>query len=153
MPEHSIIPDTSCLIALSKINSLDLLQALYVETFITDEIAAEFGDTLPSWIKPMTIRNKNYQQLLELSLDAGEASAIALAIEMENMLLILDDLKGRKEADRLGLRFTGTLGVLVKAAQCGLISDIRQYIDRLKKAGFHLSPAIEASILKRVHFE
>ncbi len=134
MRKQVIIPDTSCLIALSRINSLDILQALYIEVYITDAIANEFNDELPYWIKTIPIANKNYQQLLTLSLDAGEASAIALAIEKENTLLILDDLKGRKEASRLGLRFTGTLGILVKAAQCGLISDIRQYINRLKKS-------------------
>lgn len=61
--------------------------------------------------------NKHTQHNYSEKVDAGEASAIALALEMELPLLILDDLKGRKLASSLNLRYTGTLGVLVTAKQ------------------------------------
>jgi len=82
-------------------------------------------------------------------LDPGEASAIAFALDLENVLLILDDLKGRKEAERLGLTFTGTLGVLFKAKKQGIIKEIKPYIENLKVAGFRISQNVEMEILKR----
>ena len=49
----------------------------------------------------MSPENSHYQQILELDLDEGEASAIALSLEMKNPILMLDELKGRKIAERL----------------------------------------------------
>jgi len=50
---------------------------------------------------------------LELQLDKGEASAIALALEIQDSTLILDDFKARKVAEKLGLKITGTLGLMI----------------------------------------
>jgi predicted nucleic acid-binding protein len=46
----TVISDTSCLIILSKIDALGLLQQLYGEVFTTLEIATEYGLPLPEWI-------------------------------------------------------------------------------------------------------
>ena len=101
MPEIVVIADTSCLIALSKIKALELLHSMYKKVIITKEIASEFGEPLPKWIIIKQVKEKKYQHFLENILDAGESSAIALASEIPNVLLILDDLKARKEAQTL----------------------------------------------------
>ena len=98
---------------------------MYQEIFITDEIAKEFGEPLPDWMIIARVKDHRFQWFLSEILDIGEASAIALALEFEGCTLILDDLKGRKEAERLGLRFTGTLGVLFKAKQLGVIPELK----------------------------
>jgi predicted nucleic acid-binding protein len=149
MPNITVVADTSCLIALSKIDAIQLLKELYQEVYITDEIAVEFGEKLPDWVKVENVKNKKYQQLLDLYLDLGEASAIALALEKVDVLLILDDLKGRKEAEKLGFRITGTLGILFKAKKLGLITELKSHIEKLKAAGFRLSPVIEEDILRK----
>lgn len=149
MPNITIIADTSCLIALSKIEAIELLKELYEEVYITEEIALEFGESIPKWVRVETVKNKRYQQLLELYLDLGEASAIALALEKVDVLLILDDLKGRKEAEKLGFKITGTLGILYKAKKVGLIHELKSYIEKLKAVGFRLSPKIEEDILRK----
>lgn len=149
MPNIAVIADTSCLIALSKIEAIELLKELYEEVFITEEIALEFGENLPEWITIENVKNKKYQQLLELHLDTGEASAIALGLEKVDVLLILDDLKGRKEAEKLGFRITGTLGILFKAKKQGLIAELKTYVEKLKVAGFRLSSKIEEDILRK----
>jgi predicted nucleic acid-binding protein len=115
MREVAVITDTSCLIAFTKTGALGLLRQLYAKIIVTEDICTEFGEPLPEWIEIRTVVNKKYQQLLELYLDKGESSAIALAMEIENALLIIDDLKARKEAKRLGFPVTGTLGVLYAA--------------------------------------
>lgn len=144
-----VIADASCLIALTNIEALNLLKELYSEIYITSEIAIEFGENLPQWIKIVAVKNTKYQQILDLLLDKGEASAIAMAMEYSNVLLILDDLKGRKEAQRLGFRITGTLGLLFKAKTLGLIEKITPYIKKLKEKGFRISPKIEEDILRQ----
>ena len=149
MPNITVIADTCCLIALSKIQAIELLKKLYEEVFITKEIALEFGENLPEWIRIENVKNKRYQQLLDLFLDLGEASAIALALEMDDVLLILDDLKGRKEAEKLGFRITGTLGILIKAKNVGLITELKSYVEKLKVVGFRISPKIEEEILRK----
>lgn len=84
-------------------------------------------------------------------LDAGESSAIALALENPHSILILDDLKGRKEAKKLNLRFTGTLGVIIKAKQENHISDVNQFLDALRESGFRISDEIMNLALKQAN--
>ena len=76
----TIIADSSCLILLDKIKELELLKMLFGKVIITSIIAEEFGVPLPEWILIKDAENKNYQNILELSVDKGEASAIALAV-------------------------------------------------------------------------
>ena len=146
MPEIVVIADTSCLIALSKINAFELLRTMYKEVIITKEIAHEFGESLPEWIIIKPVKEKKYQQLLENILDIGEASAIALASEIPDVLLILDDLKARKEAQKLGFKITGTLGVLFNARQRGIITELKPFLEKLKIAGFRISEKIEQEL-------
>jgi predicted nucleic acid-binding protein len=147
MPEKVIITDTSCLIVMSKINAMYLLQQLYQQIIVTEEIAKEYGETLPDWIEIKAVQNKKYQALLEATLDRGEASAIALAMDFDDYLLIIDDLKGRKEAKRLGMKITGTLGVLYSAKQKGFITKIKPYIEKLQECDFRISPTIINELL------
>jgi predicted nucleic acid-binding protein len=78
----------------------------------------------------------------------GEASAIALAKETEDALLLLDDLKARKLAGKLNLKITGTLGVINKAKQRGIISKVKPLIDKLLNTDFRISENIIAEILR-----
>lgn len=77
----------------------------------------------------------------------GERETIALGLAKTDPLLILDDAAARAYAQSLGIRFTGTLGVLVKAKQSGLITAIRPYLDQLDKLGFYLGMHVRARIL------
>ena len=112
-----VIADTSPLILFHKINEIDILRLVYGSLITTPEIAVEFGFELPDWITVTPVSDKKYQAILETQVDVGEASAIALATEFEDALLLLDDLKARKLATRLHLKITGTLGVIHKAKQ------------------------------------
>jgi predicted nucleic acid-binding protein len=114
-----IIADTSCLIILEKIGELNLLNKIFGQIIVTQEIANEFTKELPDWFKIEEATNKTYQKILEASLDKGEASAIAYAIEQTDCLLIIDDFKGRKYAKQLGIKITGTLGVIIDAKLSG----------------------------------
>ena len=143
-----IISDTSCLIILNKIGELDLLQKVYGQITTTVEIAAEFGDPLPDWIEVVIVKEKDKQRLLEMQIDKGESSAIALALEYSDSLLILDDNKARKIASQLNLSYTGTFGVIIKAKLQGIIPSVIPYLDRIKQTDFRISDEIAKQILK-----
>lgn len=95
MPK-TIISDTSCLIILTNIGELELLQKLYGKITTTIDIATEYGEPFPEWIEIENVTDKSKQQLLELQIDKGESSAIALALEIPGSTVILDDYKARK---------------------------------------------------------
>jgi predicted nucleic acid-binding protein len=142
-----VISDTSCLIVLEKIKELSLLKRIYEEVITTPEIAAEFKDPLPNWIKIIETRNKLLQKELEMKVDIGEASAIALGLETPNCSIILDDLKARKIAESLKLDFTGTLGVIVKAKHLKVIDSVKPIIQKLREAGLRFSEEVERDII------
>ena len=143
-----IISDTSCFIILSKIEALDVLQMVYGQILTTSDIAEEFGEDLPEWVIVKEVLDKSRQKILELQIDKGESSAIALAIEMPGSILILDDFKARKIAQQLGLKITGTLGVIIKAKLIGKIPSITPYLDKIKTTNFRISSEIEMQALK-----
>jgi predicted nucleic acid-binding protein len=87
--------------------------------------------------------------LLELQLDKGESSAIALALEIPNSVIILDDQKARRVAEKLALDVTGTLGVIIKAKSKNIISSIKPFLQKLKTTNFRLTEAIEKEALKQ----
>lgn len=143
-----IVADASCLIVLQNIGELPLLQKLFGEVFITAEVEKEFGLDLPEWLKVKSVRDEARQNALNLILDAGEASSIALCLETGEATLIIDEKKGRRIALELGLKITGTLGVVVKAKEKGLVNSIENVLEKLENADFRISPNLRAVILE-----
>lgn len=145
----AIISDTSCLILLDKIGELEMLHKLFGSIITTTEIASEFGQPLPSWVEIKQPSDNNYQSIIEASVDKGEASAIALAIELDDCLLIIDDLKGRKFANQIGLTIIGTIGVIVDAKLAGIIPSVKPILTKIKSTNFRITEELEAIIMKR----
>lgn len=146
---HSIvISDTSSLILFDKIGELELLNKVYDSIVTTPQIVAEFGESLPDWILIIEVKDIKYQEFLETQVDWGEASAIALAKELTGSILLLDDLKARKLATKLNLKFTGSLGVFHKAKQSGFVDKIKPLIDKLLLTNFRISENIVTEILR-----
>lgn len=144
-----IISDTSCLILLDNIGELDLLHKLYGTIITTTEVKLEFGKELPIWFEIIEPKNKNYQSLLENTVDKGEASTIALAVEYDDCLLIIDDLKGRKFALQLGLHIIGTMGVIVDPKLSGIINSIKPFIQKIRNTNFRITEEIEKIMLAK----
>lgn len=87
-------------------------------------------------------------QALSGRLGAGESEAIALAAEIPDALLVMDDAEGRRAAHELGLRVTGLLGVLVEAKATGMLAAIAPVLDELVASGFWLSEAMRSVVLR-----
>lgn len=149
MPVNSktIIVDTSCLIALSKIKQLSLLVNLFEKVVVTHEVQKEFGDDLPGWVVLDSAKSKSTIQSLNKILDPGEASSIALAQEMENSVLALDEYRARKIAAESGLPYIGTLAILHLGKENGLIDSIKSLVD----SGFRVSTLLVTTILKKAN--
>jgi predicted nucleic acid-binding protein len=143
-----VISNSTPLIALSRINKFGLLREYFGEIHIPKEVFNEVvtrGGNLSGaeevasaeWIKVENTGDKIAVESLSITLDKGEAEAIVLAREM-NALLIIDDGDGRRTAESLGLKITGTLGILLLAHEDGKL-DLKTAIDDLMAAGFRLS--------------
>lgn len=147
---HSaVISDASCLIILYKIGALDLLKQTYHEITTTPEIEREVGFRLPVWVTVKSANNPNRVLQMPASLDIGEASAIALALEVSDTIIIIDERTARNYAKSLGLNVTGTLGMIVRAKLDGVIPSIQPYIDAIRKTDFRFSTTIESDAYKR----
>jgi predicted nucleic acid-binding protein len=143
-----IITDTSCLIILSKIEQLGILHQLFDVIITTPEIAAEYGNELPNWVSVIGVSNIVLQNELAQVIDLGEASAIALAHEINCDYIVTDDLEARKVSTELGFNTIGTLGILLKAKQRGLISMLRPIMEQIRLTNFRISVSLIESVLK-----
>jgi predicted nucleic acid-binding protein len=144
----TIVSDTSCFIILANIGELDLLQKAFGEIITTKEVLQEFGEDLPNWVLVKSATDKYRQRILETQVDRGEASAIALALEYSESMIILDDYKARKVAENLGLEITGTIGVIIIAKKRGVINSIKPYLEKIRATNFRISEEIERQALK-----
>ena len=144
--KEPVIVDSACLIGLECINRLDLLPALFDPIIAPPEVQREFGNPL-TWLQSVAPTNQSLIAMLKTLVDAGEAEAIALAHEC-GQLVVLDDQQARNVGNNLGLRVSGTLGLLVKAKAAGVIPAVKPLIEALEANGFYLSQAVKERILR-----
>ncbi|SHF65000.1 Predicted nucleic acid-binding protein, contains PIN domain [Pedobacter caeni] len=144
-----IITDTSCFITLDKIDAFEILHQAFTNIVTTPEIQQEFGSELPKWIEIRSVQDTTLKDVFKETVDPGEASAIALALETSNAILIIDDLKGRKLASKMALNFMGTFGLLVKAKEFGIIAAVKPYIEKIQATNFRVSSALVDLVLER----
>lgn len=145
-----VISDASCIIALEDIDELRILKGLFNQVVVTDIVKGEIQVELPNWIKVSTDYEDRELKILELELDRGEASAIALALKNPGSRIILDERKGRKVAKRLGVKVIGTLGLIIKAKQAGIIPSGKAVLEKLEDHGFWLSARMKQSLLEKL---
>lgn len=154
----NVISDTSPIQYLYQLNLLDLLPTLYDEIIIPESVELELatgkslGISLPNidFLPWITIRESLSGEILPLvtELGMGERETLALAIEIPNSLVILDDGLSRRYARLLRVQFTGTLGILLKGKQVGFMTTIAPILDRLDALRFRLDPSTRTAVLK-----
>lgn len=147
MPEIAIV-DTSALIALEKINLLDILCRLYEKIIVPEAVANEFGALTIDCYSVRKVKSPLVRLLVnDLNLGKGESEAIAVARET-NIRIIIDDLKARKVAETLELNVTGTIGILLKAENMALIKSAYDKAKELRGKGFYVSDQLIDSMSK-----
>lgn len=139
--QEKVYVDTSSLIILNKINALDLLNKIYSNVIITNYIQLELNEAIPSWISVELTYNIDQSFLKNFNLGLGETSIIINAIK-NNGFLIIDDLKARKIATTLRLRFTGSIGILIISKELKLIDSVKYYLEKIQTTNFRISDDI-----------
>ena len=147
-----VVSNSSPLIALEQIGQLDLLQSLFIEIVIPDQVAVETVASVQarSWIRKQSLSLPLLPAVERPGLGPGEREAICLAIEVKADAIVLDDDPARKLATELGLRVIGTAGVLILAKERQLIPAARPCLDALIENRFFLARTLYELILKRV---
>ncbi len=141
------VTNSTCLIGLERIGRLDLLPQVFSTVLAPPTVAAEVR-TPSSWLRVQPVQNAAAVATLKTQMDAGEAEAIALAMELGDVLLILDDKKARRVAQQLGLKVIGTVGMLLRGKRQGVIAEIKPLISALRRADFRISEGIVREALR-----
>ncbi|MBI4556263.1 MAG: DUF3368 domain-containing protein [Candidatus Hydrogenedentes bacterium] len=143
------VTDSACLIALERIERLELLPASFEEVLAPPEVLKEFGK-VPTWIEVRGAAEREVvARLRHEYLGEGESAAIALATEIPGAAVILDERKARRVALKLDLIVMGTLGVLVRAKELGVIRTVRPLVDELRRVGFYLTEDLLREVFRR----
>lgn len=155
-----VVSNTSPIINMAAIGHLELLRKLYNRLVVPHAVYHEitvkgFGQVgaqeieKSKWIEVEKIPDKNLAEALKLELDEGEAEAIALAMRIKSDLLLIDERRGRKIADHLGLKYIGLLGVIIEAKHKNLIPNVRSLLEGLiSKAGFWIDQELYNRVLQ-----
>lgn len=157
MRDAPVIANNTPLVGLWVLNRLELLHELFDTVVIPDAVRAEFLatetasrqtalETAP-WIVTESLADARHA-LVYVGLDQGESQVIALAVEQMARLVLMDERKGRRYAQRLGIPTTGTVGVLLLAKEKKLIVSIKPLLAQLQDAGLYLGPALVQQALK-----
>lgn len=147
------VTNSSPLILLGKIGRLGLLEELAPNLHIPAAVELEVnagpqGDPARHWIQ--LPKAKGYvveevsipQQILVWDLGSGESAVLAVALSRPGSLCLLDDLAARRCAAALELPVCGTLGVLIRAKQAGLIPSLQAELEHLLEVGSMLAPHV-----------
>lgn len=141
--------DASSLILFTNIGRLDILEQLFGEVRITSAVETEYSLELPPFISVQDPSDSGRHEALRVFLDAGEASAIALAAEIPDSKIIIDEKKGRRVAIAMGLDVTGRVGVLLNAGRLNLLEIDESFVERLDACGCRLTPKLKSLLLGR----
>jgi predicted nucleic acid-binding protein len=143
-----VVSNASPLIAGLDVGLGAIFEALFGEVFIPPAVHQEVFTSRPqpSWITERLLSNPSASRLLQGRLGAGEREAIALTLEVKAVLLLMDELAGRRTATSLGVRVMGTLGVLLRAKVQQLIPAVSPLLDQLVATGFYVDDELAEQV-------
>ena len=152
-----VIADMTPIITLMKLGRLDLLERLFGIVTVPNAVYEELVENSKYSVEAQIIVKCSFLKRCEVSdrqsikilrevvgLDAGESEAIALAEETVADLLIIDERKGRRVAKQMELKITGTIGILLQAFDCQMVSktEILIYAEQLRKSNIRISESL-----------
>ncbi|ACM60704.1 hypothetical protein B0S90_1906 [Caldicellulosiruptor bescii] len=156
-----VVSNTTPIIAFAKINRLEILEYLFGRIYISEGVYKELISnkkfifeieqiTKSSFIIVKEAKNRLAVELIQKmhGLNMGESESIILFKELGGDLLIMDEKKGRKVASSLDIELTGTLGILLKAKQEGIIIELKPILEKLIESNIRISHELYKEILK-----
>ena len=161
MPERVVVCNTSPLLYLHQVSNLELFAKLYGELTVPPAVESELragqerGIDVPviseiEWIRIRPPSAKSFLPAL-VDLGPGEAEVIALGLEFQGSLLVLDDQLARRIARVNQLSVTGTLGILLRAKEAGFLRAIRPILEQLQKTTMWLPEELVHLILAQAN--
>ena len=155
-----VIVNSTPLIVLCNVGRLEILRTLYTEITIPEAVFAEVTKKEDSacqivknsldWIRVERILSPSDKKMYQAKLHDGEVEVMILAQEgTADDLVVIDDNAAKKTAKYLGLKVTGTIGVLLKAKREGIIPEIASVLEKMKKNGFYISESLEQLVLEQ----
>jgi predicted nucleic acid-binding protein len=153
-----LIADSGPLIALAKLDLLALPSRLFTRAVLPSTV---FAECLAQARRPDAQAIRTAVEMGQLNvaddvawpegiaaprLDAGETAALALALRLQARLLV-DELRGRRAARRLGVPVVGVCGLLLLAKRQGYIDTVAVLVDRLCAEGYFIAPDLRAAVL------
>lgn len=157
----TVVSNTSPITNLAAIGNLEILQALYgrilIPKAVFDELASDpsnpglYEVQHCDWIELVPVTDPLRVQILLLELHRGEAEAIALAVERNADVVLLDESIARDVAKRLGLQRSGVLGILLEAKRQGFLPTIRYVVDQLISNGFWINQPVYRYVLEQAN--
>jgi len=140
-----VFSNTTPIIALSSIQQLDLLPELFGHLHLVNEVVdeCEVGGAIAvaslrglNWLTIVESTPVSHPSLL-LELDKGEKHTLDMAQKYQADWVLIDEKIGRNMAEYLGLRVTGTLGILLKAKRQGLIPSFLECVTAMQNHGIY----------------
>jgi hypothetical protein len=146
-----VVSNSSPLIALARIQRLDLIPAVLHSVRIPPAVAREIAPSipvLPHWVSVQPPLDQRSVLTSRARLGDGERQAIALAIEVGASAILVDDRPARRLAQEAGLNVIGTLGLVLDAKRTGIIANVRPELDKLLETSFFLSEQLYNQLLR-----
>ncbi len=158
MPKRPLVCDTTVLLYLERVGQADLLPLLFTPIYVPEPVMLEldmgrllrpdtFNPRECAWIEPVAVSEGAVAALPPNRLGRGERAVVAYAYSLPGCVVGLDDLQARRLAEELGLTVIGTLGILLRAKQAGLLPTVRPLVHALIAQGFHLAPDLYQTVL------
>ncbi len=152
-----IVINTGPLIALASSDVIDIVGKLPYEFFCPQEVRNELdnGQTRaylkikPTWLTVLPCASPLHPVAVA-SLDVGEAAVIQLAMEQGIGRVCIDESKGRRTAQAVGLKVTGALGLLARAKTLGLVPALAPLVERMIHHGAWYDPELVRRVLAGV---
>lgn len=159
MHNRIVVVNSTPIIALAFIQRLDLFKALYEEVYIPkavyDEVMIKENSKAQTglarareWIITKSISNNEAKKFFKVQLHEGEVEVMILGREINADLLVIDDYMAREYARYLDFKVTGSLGVLLRAKEKGIIQKVKPSMEDFIENGIYIGDKLYHDILE-----
>jgi predicted nucleic acid-binding protein len=150
-----VVADTSALVALAACDALPFLDQLFQDVRVPPAVLREC--TVPGKAQVERLEDYLHGKVFEVDLKEfviavaglgqGELEAMALCKRLQADRMLVDDYRARKVAHLNGIEVIGSLGVLMRAKEAGLVSEIRPFVKAIQSAGIRYGEQLVSEAL------
>jgi len=157
--KRSIVCDTTVLLYLGRVDQARLLTRLFERTYVPESVVAELDmgrimrrDTIDprelEGVQIVSVAERNVEALPPNNLGIGERAVVAYGRSNPDSWAGLDDRRARELAEDLGMDVVGTIGVLLRAKQSGVVRAVEPLLSALQAEGFRMGGVLHREALR-----